>query len=84
MVVRILLGIAIMLVGFHMVWKTESWLRTFGRIPSAEKYLGLEGGSRLFYKLLGVFACFIGMFVATNLIQSMINDVFGSMFSSLG
>lgn len=83
MIGRIILGLLIMAVGFHMVWKAEVYLSYFGRIPFAEEHLGLEGGTRLFYKLLGVALCFLGMFVATNLIQGIIIGVFGPLFSSL-
>ncbi len=83
MIARIIIGLLIMAIGFSMVWKTESYLSTFGRIPFAEEHLGLEGGSRLFYKLLGVFGCFLGMFVAANLLQGMIVSLFGPLFSSL-
>lgn len=83
MIGRVIAGLIIMAVGFSMVWKAEKYLSAFGRIPFAEEHLGLEGGSRLFYKLLGVALCFIGMFVATNLAQDMVISIFGPLFSSL-
>lgn len=83
MLVRILVGLAMMFIGFHMVWKTDAWLRLFGRNWWAERHFGVEGGSRLFYKLLGVAVTFLGLFVATNMIQGIIVSIFGPLFSSL-
>ena len=62
-----------------MVWKTEAWFGFFGRIAFAEKYLGTEGGSRLFYKLIGMLAIIIGMLLVTGLYDT----VMGSATSSL-
>lgn len=59
-----LLGVA---VGLSMIWKTEGWLSFFGRIAWAEQHLGIEGGSRLFYKLLGLLIIFFGFMGITGL-----------------
>ena len=82
MIWRIVIGLAIIFAGFHMVWKTELYLEFFGRSEFAETKFG-PGGTRLFYKLIGIGVCFIGAFVATNLIQQMIIGVFGPLFKSL-
>lgn len=66
-----------------MVWKASKYLSFFGRVAFAERHFGFEGGSRLFYKLLGVFFCFLGVFVAVDLLGGMVRDVFGPLFSSL-
>ena len=64
----ILLGFIIMAVGTLIVIKSESMLNAFGRIEFFERNLGVEGGSRLGYKLVGILAIFIGMLVMTNMI----------------
>jgi hypothetical protein len=64
---KIITGIIVVAVGVFMVWRTETMLRIFGRVDWAEQHLGLDGGSRLFYKLLGLLLCFIGIAVATGL-----------------
>ncbi len=74
--IRIPLGIAIMFVGFLMVKKTEVFLSWFGQVPFAEDKFG-PGGSRLFYKLLGVVVSFLGIFVATNVISGILEDLAG-------
>lgn len=51
---RIFVGILLTALGALMVWKSNWIYNTFGRIDFAEKYLGLEGGTRLFWKLVGL------------------------------
>jgi hypothetical protein len=71
---RIPLGILVMLFGFWMVLKTEKVLSWFGEVPFAEAKFG-PGGSRLFYKLLGVLVTFIGIFIATNVISDILESI---------
>jgi len=59
-----------MAAGYLMVWKSNWLLRNVGSIPSAEKYLHTEGGSRLMYKLIGLFLLIIGALQVTNLLES--------------
>lgn len=80
---RIVIGLLIIVVGFFMVWKTEFFLDFIGRIEFADRLFGFEGGSRLFFKLLGVLVCFIGMLIATNLIQGTLVSTIGPLFSSV-
>lgn len=79
--IRIPLGIFIMVIGFLMVKKTEVVLSWFGPVPFAEDKFG-PGGSRFFYKLLGVAVTFIGIFVATNVISGIIEDLAGLLTHS--
>ncbi|MBI4281151.1 hypothetical protein HY628_03060 [Candidatus Uhrbacteria bacterium] len=51
---RYFIGILAVLLGFLMIWKSEWLLQQFGRISWAEEHLGGEGGTRLFFKLLGL------------------------------
>lgn len=74
--IRIPLGLAIMVVGFLMVKKTDVALSWFGQVPFAEDKFG-PGGSRFFYKLLGVVITFIGIFVATNVISGILEGLAG-------
>ena len=57
---RILAGIAIAAAGALVSIYNIKLVRTFGRINWAEKYLGMEGGTELFYVLLGILISFIG------------------------
>ncbi|MBI4437537.1 hypothetical protein HY631_01150 [Candidatus Uhrbacteria bacterium] len=71
---RIPLGLIIMVVGFLIVKKTEVFFSWFGEIPFAEKTFG-TGGSRFFYKLIGVLVVFIGIAVATNVISDILTSL---------
>ena len=73
---RIPLGIVISVIGFYMVYKTDTFREWFGEIPWAEDHLG-PGGTRLFYKILGVLVCTLGIFVVTNIIDGILAGVAG-------
>lgn len=66
---RIILGLIIIAIGTLIIIKTEGLLSIFGRIEFFEKHLGSDGGSRLGYKLIGLFIIFIGILVTTNMIN---------------
>jgi len=65
---NIIFGIIGIAIGVLLVIKSESILNVFGRIAFFEKYLGVEGGSRLGYKLIGLAVIFISTLVMTNMI----------------
>jgi hypothetical protein len=73
---RVPLGIAIVAVGLHMVWKTDFYYNLSGPIPFGEKHFG-TGGTRFLLKLIGVGVAFIGMFVITNLIGDILGGIAG-------
>ena len=75
---RVLIGLAIVGGGVFLVLKTEIILGFFGTVDWAERKLG-GGGSRLFYKLLGILICFIGFMVATNLWNAFLEATLGSI-----
>ena len=58
-----IIGLIIIAAGYSLVVKTEAYLSNFGRIEFFEKYLGIEGGSRLGYKLIGILALFLGIVI---------------------
>ncbi|MBI4433396.1 hypothetical protein HY632_01355 [Candidatus Uhrbacteria bacterium] len=49
---RYLFGFLAIALGFLVVWKSERLLEAFGRVDWAEAHL--SGGTRLFYKLVGL------------------------------
>ncbi len=67
---HVLLGLIGMIAGMAITIYSEKMLNAFGRIPVFEKYLGLEGGSRLGYKLIGIFIFFISVLAFLNLHES--------------
>jgi hypothetical protein len=62
-----LYGALIIAFGFLIVAKSEWMLNNFGRIGWFDQHLGLEGGTRLGYKLIGMLVIFIGFLVITNM-----------------
>ncbi len=74
---RIVWGLLIVIAGALMVIYGEKIYEAFGAVPFAEKYLGTEGGSRLFYKLLGVLAVIIGFMIMTNMLGAILLSIFG-------
>jgi hypothetical protein len=73
---RIILGLAIMVAGFHIVWKTAIYQDFTGPIEFAERRMG-PGQTSTFLKLVGVLVCFVGMAVATNWISDILTSVAG-------
>ncbi len=79
MITRILLGLGIILVGYLMCAKTNWWLDILGPVAWAERHF-VSGGSRLFYKLLGIVVIVIGIIVLTNLYDILIGGFVTSVF----
>lgn len=77
---NVLIGILIVIGGFMIVWKSEWLLNNLGRVEWAEQHLSFEGGSRLFYKLIGIAFIFLGFFVMTGIW----NDLLNAFVSLLG
>ncbi|MAF36411.1 hypothetical protein CL622_04825 [archaeon] len=80
MILRILLGLAITVVGALITIKAEWFYQNFGPIPWAERKLGTEGGSRLMYKLIGIGGAIIGFMVMTNLLKGAVLGFFRLVF----
>ena len=51
---KYVLGIVLIALGFVIMWKSDWIMNNFGRIAWAEAKLGMEGGTRLFWKLIGL------------------------------
>jgi len=78
---RIILGLVGIAIGTLMVMKTESLVSSFGPIYFFDKYLGSEGGTRLGYKLIGLFIIFISMLIATNMIDGFLMWILGPLIN---
>ena len=83
MIARIIIGLIIVVVGAIITIKAEWFYQNFGAIPSADKFLGTQGGSRLAYKLIGIIGALIGFLIMTNLIGGIIIAIFGRIFGGL-
>jgi hypothetical protein len=69
-----------LIIGSLLVIKSEWFYRNFGSIPWAEIHLGAEGGSRLFYKLIGLAIILVSLLYFSGILQSIILDIFGPLF----
>ena len=77
---RIIIGFLILIFGAFFTIKTQWFYELMGPVGWAERFLGAEGGSRFFYKLLGILICIVGLLVITNLAGEIIRAIFGPLF----
>lgn len=77
---RYVIGIILALAGVAMILKTEWLIENFGTSTWAEDKMGTSGGSRLFYKLIGLAIIFIGFLLITNLFQDFLMGTVGKIF----
>jgi hypothetical protein len=77
---QFIVGILIGGVGFVLVLKASWMLQNFGSIPFAEKHMHSEGGSRAFYKLIGLLFMLIGIMHATGLLAPFMGWVISKTF----
>ncbi len=75
---RVPLGLAVMAIGFLIVWRTEKFQVWTGSIDWAEQKFG-NGGTRFFLKLLGVGIAFFGIFIVTDIASDLFSS-FASIF----
>jgi hypothetical protein len=80
---NIIIGLIAAVIGFLMVWKTEWIVINFGRINWAEEHLGSDGGTRIFYKLLGTLIIITGFGIITGLFQILLFNTLGSLFGGV-
>ncbi|MFH1712049.1 MAG: hypothetical protein ABH846_02315 [Patescibacteria group bacterium] len=78
-IMRIVIGLLIICLGVLMVYKTNWFLSMIGRVAFAEKFFG-GGGTRTFYKLMGIGICFLGLIVATNLFDQIVGGFIMRIF----
>jgi len=74
---RYLIGLIVVALGAVLIIKTEWALAMFGRVDWAEQHLGTEGGTRIFFKLIGILLI-LGAFMAlTGILESIFSGIFG-------
>ncbi len=71
------IGVLIIIIGFMVTWKSEWIFRNFGRVDWAEKHLSMEGGTRLFYRLIGLLIIIIGLLVISGIWSDILSGVAG-------
>ena len=80
MFMRIIIGLIGTAIGALIVIKSEWFYQNFGQIPWAEIHLGAEGGSRLFYKLVGIGIILLSFLYISGLLEDIILGIFGPLF----
>lgn len=73
---RYIIGIIAIVIGFIIIWKSEWLLQNFGRIDWAEIHLGADGGTRIFYKLLGLAIIIIAFLYMSGFIEGLLITIF--------
>jgi len=66
---RIPISLILLVAGYFIVWKADWILRNFGAVPSAEKFFRTEGGSRTFYKFIGILFLIVGAMHLSGLLN---------------
>ncbi|MBU1038859.1 hypothetical protein KKC17_01305 [Patescibacteria group bacterium] len=79
----IIIGSIITALGAGLIWGTEWLIRNFGGVAWAEQHLGSDGGSRLFYKLIGFILIIIGFATITGLFEPLLLGLLSPLFGSL-
>jgi hypothetical protein len=75
---KFIVGIIGITVGTFMVIKTDSFLRFFGKVEWAEVHLGLDGGTKLFYKLIGITAIILSFMYWSGLLGKLFLKIFSN------
>lgn len=73
---KYVLGIIAIVIGFLIVWKADWMMENFGRIGWADEHLGAEGGTRLFYKLIGLAIIILAFFFMFGIGQAILRAIF--------
>lgn len=78
---HIILGIIFLIVGTFLTLKHDWIFREFGRTEFAEKHLSYEGGSRLFYRLVGIVIIILGFLIIGGIHFAILNWIGRTLFS---
>ena len=70
-------GVILFIIGLLFIIFTEWFLQNFGRIEWAEQKLG--GGTRIFYKLLGLILMFFGLLMIFGLFGGLVLWIFSPL-----
>lgn len=74
------IGVLLVLAGVAFILKTQWFYENFGTIAWAEEKLGTSGGTRLFYKLIGLVLIFFGFLLITNMWEGFLINTVGKIF----
>lgn len=80
MLFRIFVGLILVALGAVITIFANKIHEALGPIAWAEDHLGTEGGSRLFYKFIGIGLSIVGFLIMTNMISSIILGIVKMLF----
>ena len=69
-----------MVLGYMFVAKSEWFLSNLGRVGWAEDHMAGSGGTRMFYKLLGIVIILFGILMMTGMLGGLLIDTVGRLF----
>ena len=75
-----IISLLVIALGALITIKSEKIYNALGPVAWAEEHLGTEGGSRLFYKLVGMTLIFLAFFYMSGILQSIGLAIFGRLF----
>jgi hypothetical protein len=73
---KYLVGIILIAIGFVIIWKSNWLMDNMGRVEWAEQHLGSDGGTRVFYKLIGVAIILLSFLLMSGGLGSGLKKVF--------
>jgi hypothetical protein len=74
------IGFIVIIIGTLLVLKSEWLINNFGRVEWADQHLGTEGGTRIFYKILGIILIVGSFLVMSGAFNGMLRGMFGGAF----
>lgn len=77
---HIIIGLLITIISFLFLKYNEWLIRQTGTWYWAERHFGSEGGTRLLFKLISIFALFVGLLTITGLHERFIRGIFAPLF----
>lgn len=77
---RYIIGLLIITLGIVLIIKTEWFIQNFGNSRWAEEHFGYNGGTRILYKVIGLFMIFLSFMGITGLLGPAILSIFGRLF----
>lgn len=77
---RYFIGILLVAAGLFLILKTEWFIENFGTNAWAEEHLGMNGGTRLMYKVIGLIFIFFGFLAITNMINGFLMGTVAKIF----
>jgi hypothetical protein len=80
---NVLIGIIFCVGGVIFTFGADWIMRQFGRTDFAEEHLRFEGGSRFFYKLIGIGIIFVGFLILSNIHLTILNWIGRTLFSGV-